>query len=58
MASTVAAVNQALADAPELINHDPYGQGWICRFKDWDREGLKSLLTPEAYRKLLASESA
>ncbi len=58
VASTVAAVNQALADAPELINHDPYGQGWICRFKDWDREGLKSLLTPEAYRKLLASESA
>lgn len=55
LAATVASVNEALADAPEKINQDPYSQGWICRLKDWDRNGLKSLMTPEAYRNLLAS---
>ena len=55
VAATVAGINQALSNEPEQINRDPYGQGWICRFKDWDRHGLKSLLTPEAYGKLIAS---
>jgi glycine cleavage system H protein len=55
VAATVASVNPTLANEPEQINRDPYGQGWICRFKDWDRAGLKSLLTPEAYGTLIAS---
>jgi glycine cleavage system H protein len=55
LAATVAVVNTALSDAPEQINHDTYGEGWICRFKDWDRKGLKGLLTPDAYRTLIAS---
>ena len=55
VAATVASVNTTLSNEPEQINRDPYGQGWICRLKDWDRNGLKGLLTPEAYGKLIAS---
>ena len=55
VAGTVAAANAALASEPERINRDPYGDGWICRLKDWDRNGLKALLTPAQYAQFLAS---
>jgi len=54
VAGTVAAANDALAKAPETINQAPYEAGWICRLKDFDKAGLKALLTAEQYRKLLA----
>lgn len=53
VAGTVAAVNTALATEPERINRDPYGEGWICRLKDWDRNGLGELLTPAQYTRLI-----
>ena len=54
VAGTIAAANAALTTEPERINHDPYGDGWICRLKDWDRSGLKALLTPAQYAQFLA----
>lgn len=45
----VTAVNEALDDAPEVVNTDPYGEGWIFIMKLDSMDDLGELLTPEAY---------
>lgn len=45
----VVAVNDALPDAPEILNSDPYGQGWMVRVKIADPGELEGLLDPAAY---------
>jgi len=53
----VTAVNEALADAPELVNTDAYGEGWIYRMS-LDGEGqLEELMSVEDYLALLEDES-
>ena len=52
VSGTVTQVNEALEDAPEIINQDPYGEGWICIVQLQDEIQLESLLSPEAYAKL------
>lgn len=52
MEGEIAAVNEDLTASPEIINSDPYGEGWMVKFKpanpgDWD-----NLLSPEAYQQL------
>jgi glycine cleavage system H protein len=49
----VVAVNEALDSAPELVNTDPYGQGWMCDIKVSDAATEASLLDLESYRALL-----
>ena len=51
IAGTVVAVNDALSDDPEVINNDPYGEGWIVRLEPGGDEG--ELLSPDAYQALL-----
>jgi glycine cleavage system H protein len=53
LSGEVVAVNEGLADAPERINDDPYGEGWLVRVKLSDTGEIDSLLDVEAYRKLL-----
>jgi glycine cleavage system H protein len=50
----VVAFNAALEDRPELINQDPYGEGWIVRVRltDWDAD-QSMLLSPEAYFRMV-----
>jgi len=50
ISGTVVQVNPAMEDAPEAINQDPYGEGWLAEIKpsDWDAERSR-LLDPEAY---------
>ena len=45
--------NQSLNDNPELINSDPYGEGWIIKIKVSDMNELTSLLDSEAYKDLV-----
>jgi len=45
----VTAVNDALDQAPELVNEDPYGEGWLLDV-EFDEGDLDALLTPDAYR--------
>jgi glycine cleavage system H protein len=52
---TVVAVNTALADAPERLNEDPYGEGWICEIELSEGASLDALLEPAAYRDLIAT---
>jgi len=42
-------INSPLEDSPELINQDPYGEGWLIKFKITDASGLDTLLSAEAY---------
>jgi glycine cleavage system H protein len=51
----VVAVNEALEDAPELINQDPYG-GWILEIKPENADDVQKLLDREAYLELLKGQ--
>lgn len=53
----VTEVNQALRDAPEQVNNDPYGQGWMVRIRAADPSELDRLLDATAYDQLLAATS-
>jgi glycine cleavage system H protein len=53
----VVAVNGALTDAPELVNRDPYGEGWLVRLRPEDPSELGALLDAEGYRAFLEAES-
>ena len=52
----VVAVNSALADKPETINEDAYGEGWILVVQPEDAEQLNELLSPDDYSELLEDE--
>ena len=56
LSGEIVAVNDAVADQPELINEDPYGEGWLVRVKLSDPSEAEELLDADAYRKLLADE--
>ncbi len=56
LAGTVTEVNAALADAPERINEDPYGEGWIFTLVPADASAFPGLLDPDAYAALLDDE--
>ena len=45
--------NEALEDAPELINSDPYGDGWVIRISVADVKELDSLLDAASYKELV-----
>ncbi|MEL7023180.1 MAG: glycine cleavage system protein GcvH [Pseudomonadota bacterium] len=49
----VVGVNEALADAPEKVNEDPYGEGWIARVTPADRDALDALMNADAYQEFL-----
>jgi len=49
LAGTVVAVNEALAKAPELINQDPYGAGWILRLRPSSAQAAAELLNADSY---------
>ena len=55
LAGTVSASNAALADKPELLNQDPYGQGWLFRLETG--ADTSALLSAAAYESFLADES-
>ena len=55
---TIAAVNEALADDPETINSDPYGDGWIVKVTPSGDIDDGELMTPDAYQALLDEEEA
>lgn len=47
-------VNTALANAPELVNNDPFGDGWMCRIRMSDPSALDMLRDAKAYGKVIA----
>ena len=45
--------NAKLEDTPDLVNSDPYGEGWIIKVSVADASGIEDLLTAEQYKELL-----
>ena len=54
VAGEVVAVNEALADAPELVNSEPYAGGWMVRLKPADAAAAEALMDAAAYRESIA----
>jgi glycine cleavage system H protein len=56
LSGEIVEVNEALAEAPERINEDPYGEGWLVKVKLSDPGEAAALMAAADYRKLLDSE--
>jgi len=54
----VAEINESLTSQPELINSDPYGEGWMVKFNVSNAGELNDLMTPAVYEKFCADEAA
>jgi glycine cleavage system H protein len=55
LAGVVVEVNTELGDAPQRLNEDPYGEGWICVIEPADAGAFDALLDAAAYRALIES---
>lgn len=53
---TIFAINEALSDAPETVNQDPYGDGWFFKLTPTDVGDLGDLLDAEAYAEVCSAE--
>jgi glycine cleavage system H protein len=53
LSGEITAANEELADAPESINADPYGGGWLVKVKLSDPTETESLMDPAAYKKMV-----
>ncbi|HSS79888.1 MAG TPA: glycine cleavage system protein GcvH [Gaiellaceae bacterium] len=56
LSGEVLEVNRAVADAPETVNDDPYGEGWLVRVRLTDAAEADALLDAEAYKQHLAEQ--
>ena len=56
MGGEIVEVNEALEDSPEIVNEDPYGEGWMIKFKPSDPSEWDGLLSPEAYEASVTGE--
>jgi glycine cleavage system H protein len=56
VSGTVLESNALLGDAPELVNRDPYGEGWMIVLAPSDASEMEALLDPSAYRRLTETD--
>ena len=56
LSGEITAVNEALSDDPDKVNHDPYGDGWMVRVRLSDPSEREALMDAAAYRELLKQE--
>ena len=56
IAGEIVEVNEALEDAPETVNNDPYGDGWLFKIKADDASEVDSLLDAEGYQAVIDDE--
>ncbi len=53
MCGEVLEINPALEENPELVNQDPYGEGWLIRIRPTDLSPLDGLMDAEAYKQII-----
>lgn len=53
VSGTVVQVNRDLENTPELVNEDPYGEGWLVKVQLDDPDQIESLMTPEEYEEYI-----
>lgn len=58
MGGEVTAVNEALEEAPEKVNEDPHGEGWLFRLRAESETDVDSLMSAEAYKAFISQEDA
>jgi len=51
-------INKAIQDSPELVNRDPYGEGWMIKIEIKDMSELNNLMDVEAYRAMVGKHSS
>ena len=56
LSGEVLEVNSKVVDAPETVNEDPYGEGWLVRIRMSDPSEVDSLLDLDAYKQVLAQQ--
>lgn len=56
LSGTIVDSNQLLVDAPETVNSDPYGDGWIYKIKPNDEDDLENLWTADQYSESIADD--
>jgi len=56
LAGTVVAANETLADTPEAVNNDAYGDGWLIRIKPADAAAVNALMSAADYQAFVESE--
>jgi len=56
LSGEVLEVNERVVDAPETVNEDPYGDGWLVRIRLADESEAEALLDAAAYRQVLAEQ--
>jgi len=56
VAGVIIDTNARLTDEPELVNADPYGEGWIMRIQPTDEDSLEDLMGAEDYEHMIAEE--
>lgn len=57
VAGTIEAVNDALDGAPETVNQDPYGEGWMVRLRPANPADIDALLSADEYRHLIGADA-
>jgi glycine cleavage system H protein len=56
LSGEILAVNERAVEEPEIVNEDPYGEGWLVRIRIADRSELDALLGVEAYTAVVAEQ--
>lgn len=56
VAGEITEVNEALSDTPELVNSDPFGEGWLFKIRYEDESEMDDLLDADAYKEYVESE--
>jgi glycine cleavage system H protein len=57
LSGEIVEINPTVVEAPEAVNEDPYGDGWLVRVRLADRAEAEALMDAEAYRRFLAEET-
>ena len=57
VAGVIEAINEGLEDAPETVNNDPYGDGWMVKIRPANPVDLDSLMTAEEYKHMVGADS-
>lgn len=55
VSGTIVEANHSLADAPETVNRDPYGEGWMAKVEVRNPQELAALMSAQAYQEYVAS---
>ena len=55
VAGTIEAINEGLEDAPESVNADPYGEGWMVKLRVADAASVDALMSAEEYKEMIGA---